>query len=297
MPVAHPCRSGPGHQRPAHLLQGLDRGGVRAGASLTRDRPGAAENPRIGCDLRGIDWRLGRRAGPSRRGAACCRAMPIVAHRGNAPNMRRLLDAGAGGAVVGRRSSSTASVAAGRCVASCAIAGSSAAAAAHRLHRAQSRGHGGAPHRQGRRAACAACSKEIDYLKVRRPGAPAGRGGRPGDVEHAGRLPSVRGGCRGTVRSSSCRPAMAAAGRARTIDDGVPRRAILVGSLDWPPKRVSLEVFPGRRHGDAGQAGIELQIVGEVEAGLSRRLCVGASPRSTSSAGRPMSGPICGRRG
>ena len=54
---------------------------------------------------------------------------------------------------------------------------------------------------------------------------------------------------------------------ARTIDGSVPRRAILVGSLDWPPKRISLESFLAAAADRLSHAGIELQIVGEVEAG------------------------------
>jgi glycosyltransferase involved in cell wall biosynthesis len=53
----------------------------------------------------------------------------------------------------------------------------------------------------------------------------------------------------------------------RKIDAGVPRRAILVGSLDWPPKRISLESFLAAAADLFLHAGIELQIVGEVEAG------------------------------
>ena len=53
----------------------------------------------------------------------------------------------------------------------------------------------------------------------------------------------------------------------RKIDARVPRRAILVGSLDWPPKRVSLESFLEAAAARMASAGIELQIVGEVEAG------------------------------
>jgi hypothetical protein len=51
----------------------------------------------------------------------------------------------------------------------------------------------------------------------------------------------------------------------RAIDALVPRRAIVVGSFDWPPKRISLERFlavavPVLLHGS-----VELQIVGAVE--------------------------------
>jgi polysaccharide biosynthesis protein PslH len=52
----------------------------------------------------------------------------------------------------------------------------------------------------------------------------------------------------------------------RTIDASVPRRAILVGSLDWPPKRAAIESFLSAGAAVLARAGIELQIVGEVEA-------------------------------
>ncbi len=52
----------------------------------------------------------------------------------------------------------------------------------------------------------------------------------------------------------------------RTIDDRVPRRAVIVGSFDWPPKRISLERFLGAAVPAFAAAGIELQVVGEVEA-------------------------------
>jgi glycosyltransferase involved in cell wall biosynthesis len=51
----------------------------------------------------------------------------------------------------------------------------------------------------------------------------------------------------------------------RAIDATVPRRAILVGSLDWPPKRAAVESFLSVGATALARAGIELQIVGEVE--------------------------------
>ena len=33
----------------------------------------------------------------------------------------------------------------------------------------------------------------------------------------------------------------------RTIDASMPRRAVMIGSFDWPPKRISLERFLTRR--------------------------------------------------
>jgi glycosyltransferase involved in cell wall biosynthesis len=52
---------------------------------------------------------------------------------------------------------------------------------------------------------------------------------------------------------------------ARVIDVTVPRRAILVGSLDWPPKRIAVEAFLEAAARPLARAGVALQIVGEVE--------------------------------
>ena len=49
----------------------------------------------------------------------------------------------------------------------------------------------------------------------------------------------------------------------RTIDASVPRRAVVIGSFDWPPKRISLERFLAEAAPIFETAGIELQIVGE----------------------------------
>jgi len=51
----------------------------------------------------------------------------------------------------------------------------------------------------------------------------------------------------------------------RRIDSNVPRRAVLVGSLDWPPKRIAVEKFLDVGAGLLERAGIELQVVGAVE--------------------------------
>lgn len=62
---------------------------------------------------------------------------------------------------------------------------------------------------------------------------------------------------------------------ARSIDDTVPRRAILVGSLDWLPKRIAVESFLQAAAQPLADARVALQIVGEVEpaylAGMRRR--------------------------
>lgn len=49
---------------------------------------------------------------------------------------------------------------------------------------------------------------------------------------------------------------------ARAIDGHVPRRAIIVGSFDWPPKRKSLEDFLAAAAGPFARAGLGLQLVG-----------------------------------
>jgi len=53
----------------------------------------------------------------------------------------------------------------------------------------------------------------------------------------------------------------------RLIDAALPRRAVVVGSFDWLPKRVSLEAFLDHAAPLFARAAIELQIVGQAEAG------------------------------
>ncbi len=51
----------------------------------------------------------------------------------------------------------------------------------------------------------------------------------------------------------------------RVIDARVPRRVVVVGSFDWPPKRISLERFLAAAVPALLRANVELQIVGAVE--------------------------------
>jgi glycosyltransferase involved in cell wall biosynthesis len=51
----------------------------------------------------------------------------------------------------------------------------------------------------------------------------------------------------------------------RTIDASIPRRAVVIGSFDWAPKRISLERFLAEAAPVLAAAGIELQIVGETD--------------------------------
>lgn len=53
----------------------------------------------------------------------------------------------------------------------------------------------------------------------------------------------------------------------RQIHAGLPRRAVVVGSFDWLPKRISLEAFLDRAAPVFAAMGLELQIVGQAEAG------------------------------
>jgi glycosyltransferase involved in cell wall biosynthesis len=54
---------------------------------------------------------------------------------------------------------------------------------------------------------------------------------------------------------------------ARVIDGSLPRRAVLVGSLDWPPKRIAAESFLKSAAQLLADAGVALQLVGEAEPG------------------------------
>lgn len=51
----------------------------------------------------------------------------------------------------------------------------------------------------------------------------------------------------------------------RTIDASIPRRAVVVGSFNWPPKRVALERFLAVAAAPLAKAGVELQFVGETD--------------------------------
>jgi polysaccharide biosynthesis protein PslH len=59
---------------------------------------------------------------------------------------------------------------------------------------------------------------------------------------------------------------------ARTISAAVPRRAIIVGSFDWQPKRLSLEHFLDIADRAFAAAGVGLDVVGNVPADFLDRL-------------------------
>lgn len=52
----------------------------------------------------------------------------------------------------------------------------------------------------------------------------------------------------------------------RTIDASIPRRAVVVGSFNWPPKRVALERFLATAASTLSASGVQLQFVGEIDA-------------------------------
>lgn len=58
----------------------------------------------------------------------------------------------------------------------------------------------------------------------------------------------------------------------RRLDSSVPRRAVIVGSFDWLPKRISLEAFLRDAAPLFRDAGIALQVVGQTEADYLARL-------------------------
>ena len=243
--------------------KGLIEAACQAGASLTVIGLARPENPRASVDPHGIDWRL---VGERRKsvGRRLLSRDPNVAQRGS-PEMRRMLEHAlaerswdavvfdsicAGWAlrpVVRHRARSARpprivyiahnhEVTVGRCIADAA---------------------------QGLRRLL----KEIDFLKV--------IGLERRLISAADILTSnTPDDCRRFAADSVARrivflppgysgPRVAS----RKIDAGVPRRAILVGSLDWPPKRISLESFLAAAIEPLLHAGIELQIVGEVEVG------------------------------
>jgi glycosyltransferase involved in cell wall biosynthesis len=68
------------------------------------------------------------------------------------------------------------------------------------------------------------------------------------------------------------RPGYGGSHSQREIDASLPRRAVIVGSFDWLPKRISLEAFLAAAVPIFEQAKIDLQIVGQAEAGYLARL-------------------------
>lgn len=252
--------------------KGLIEAARDAGAKLRVIGLARRESPRTVCDLLAIDWRLADEQvqSPWRR---LLSPIPVVANRGNAPSMKRLLDE-----ALAERSwdaivvdSISAGWALNTVMRHCRqsprpprvvyLSHNHEVTVARRIVKAA----------RGLRR----ISKAIDYLKVRRlerrlvAAADLVTSNTPDD-------------CRRFAAGAKGRPIVflppghaGARLEARTIDEDVPRRAILVSSLDWQPKRAAVEAFLVDATAMLEREGIGLQVVGEAEAayleGLRRR--------------------------
>lgn len=242
--------------------KGLIEAARDAGATLRVIGLARRENPRTVCDLLGIDWRLAdEQVRPTWR--RLLSPMPVVSDRGNATNMRRLLDQAlserswdaivfdsissgwALGTVMRHRRQSL------RPPRLVYLSHNHEITVAGRIVKAA---------RGLRRAA-----KAIDYLKVRRlerrlvAAADLVTSNTPDDCRR------FAAGAKG--RSIVFLPPGYGGPRleTRTIDEDVPRRAILVSSLDWPPKRAAVEAFLADATAMLAREGVGLQVVGEAE--------------------------------
>ena len=237
-----------------------------AGASLRVIGLARPESPRPARTLLGIDWRLADEQ-PKSSWRRLLSPLPAMAQRGNSPNFERLVDE-----ALAERSWDA--------VVFDSICGGWALARVlrHCRHNRQRPRLVYLSHNHeitvARRMAQAAhglrrLQRQIDRIKVgrleRRLIATAAlvTSNTPEDC----RLFSADIRRERTGRSAVFLPPGYGGPRlaARTIDATVPRRAIMVGSLDWPPKRVAIEAFLAAGAEVLARAGVELQLVGEVE--------------------------------
>jgi glycosyltransferase involved in cell wall biosynthesis len=242
--------------------KGLIEAARDAGAMLRVIGLARRESTRSVCKLLGIDWRLAEEQVqlPWRR---LLLPMPVVAQRGNAPNMKRLLDE----ALAERPWDAIVfdSICSGWALAAVARHRRQSLRPPHVVYLAHNH-----EVTVGRRIAKTArglrrVSKAVDYLKVRRlerrlvAAADLVTSNTPDDCRR------FAAGAKG--RSIVFLPPGYAGARlkSRTIDDDVPRRAILVSSLDWPPKRAEVEAFLSDATAMLAREGIGLQVVGEAE--------------------------------
>jgi len=242
--------------------KGLIEAARDAGATLRVIGLARRENPRTVCDLLGIDWRLADEQvqSPWRR---LLSPVPVVSHRGDAPNMRGLLDE----ALTERSWDAIVfdSISSGWAL---------DAVMRHRRQRLRlprlvylSHNHEVTVARRivGAARGLRRITKAIDYLKVRRlerrlvAAAHLVTSNTPDDCRR------FAAGAKG--RSIVFLPPGYGGARleGRTINDDVPRRAILVSSLDWPPKRAAVEAFLTTATAMLAREGIGLQVVGEAE--------------------------------
>jgi glycosyltransferase involved in cell wall biosynthesis len=241
-----------------------------AGASLRVIGLARPESPRPARTLLGIDWRLADEQ-PRPFWRRLLSPVPAVAQRGNSPNFAQLVDEAlderpwdavvfdsiCGGWALGR-------------------------VLRHRRYNPQPPRLVYLSHNHeitvARRMAQAArglrrLQREIDRMKVsqleRRMVANADlvTSNTPDDCRRFSADAQRRGRGRGECRSVVFLPPGYAGLRlaARAIDASVPRRAIMVGSLDWPMKRIAMEAFLEAGASVLARAEVELQIVGEAE--------------------------------
>lgn len=243
--------------------QGLINSVRAAGASLMVVGLARHENPRPATDPLGIEWRLAAEQ-PRASWQRLLSPVPNVAQNGNVPDLMRLVD------------EALAERAWDAIVFDSLCSGWALGRVLRQLRRSAQRprlvylSHNheatAARHIANRASGLRRILKELDYVKVlrleRRLMAAA-------DIITA----IAPDDCRRFAVGAGARPVIELApGYAgprlerRPIDATVPRRAILVGSLDWPPKRAAVESFLSVGAPAFARAGIELQIVGGAEA-------------------------------
>jgi glycosyltransferase involved in cell wall biosynthesis len=243
--------------------QGLINSVRAAGASLRVVGLARPESPRPAPDPLGIEWRLADEQ-PRAAWRRLLSPVPGVAQRGNAPNLIRLVDEALAGSVWNAVvfDSICSGWALGRVLRHRRRTGQRP----RLVYLAHNHEVTAARHIADRASGLRRLLKELDYVKVLRlerrliAAADVITADAPDDCRRFTAMAGPR-------RVVELLPGYAGPRVAcRTIDATVPRRAILVGSLDWPPKRAAIESFLSAGAAALAHAGIELQIVGEVEA-------------------------------
>ncbi|MFZ5779443.1 MAG: glycosyltransferase [Pseudomonadota bacterium] len=243
----------------------------KAGASLRVIGLARRESTQALCDAPGIEWRLADEH-PRRSWNRFLSPLPVVAQRGDSADMKRLVDAAfderSWDAVV--FDSICSGWALARVLDRCRRGGQRPRLVylAHNHELTVSR------HIAGTARGLRRIVKSIDGVKVQR---------LEQNLVHSADLVTANTpeDCRLFAAQARCPVEHLPPGydgtrlERRTIDAKLPRRAIVVSSLDWPPKRFAVESFLEAGAAMFAQAGIELQIVGEAEpaylAGLRQR--------------------------
>lgn len=251
---------------------GLIESARTAGAFLRIVGLARSDSTRPARDLPGIDWRLAEEQ-PKATWRRLLSPLPGVAQRGNAPNLMRLVDE----ALDEREWDAVVfdSICSGWALGRVLRHGRRSVQRPRLVYLAHNHEITAARHIADDASGLRRILKELEYVKVRRlerrliAAADLVTSNTPDDCRRfeamAGTRPVVE------LPPGYAGPRI----ERRTIDATVPRRVIMVGSLDWPPKRVAIESFLSTGAAILAHAGIELQIVGEVEPayldGLRRR--------------------------